>query len=118
MPLVAWTRDVRGKPHPLEHSNLIVGDVQLPPLVLVGGACRIVMVVVVPPLAEGQQRQQHVVLARVGGVELPGAPHVVDRVDGEGDVPVGHRAPAEGHREPLDPPQVDFCIVGSPFDIS
>lgn len=78
---VAGRNHLRGQPEFLEQLDLIVGDVDFPPTMLVGGARWIVMVVVVPPFAHGQDRDEPVVPAVIVGLVVRVAEEMGQRVD-------------------------------------
>src|ERR1700736_3540465 len=65
----------------------VVGDVDFPPEKTLAGGGHEVMVVVVPAFAEGQQRQEPVVLAGVVGFVAARTEQMGERIDGKRVVP-------------------------------
>src|SRR6266699_5751136 len=73
----------------------VVGDVDLPPKESLARRGHEVMMIVVPAFAEGEQREEPVVAAGVGGLVAARAKEVRERIDGESVMPQKHRAQAE-----------------------
>ena len=72
--------------NPAQGTEDGVSDVQLPPEETLVGRTLVMMVVVVPALAQGDQRQPEVVAALIDrGIPTP-AEEMAERVDGEGAV--------------------------------
>ncbi len=67
-----------------ERHQHVPGQVDLPPQEALAGGPWVEVVVVVPSLTEGQQRQHSVVARPVWGVVGPASPEVGHAVDGEG----------------------------------
>ena len=57
------------QPDARERGQHVVADIDLPPREPLPHGSRVVVVVVVPPLTEGQQRDERVVAAVVGRLE-------------------------------------------------
>src|SRR5690606_30966436 len=79
---------------PGEHGEDIVGDVDLPPVEALALRGEAAMMVVVPALAERDDRQQKVVPAGIGRVEPSAADRMRQRIDGERAV-IEHRGADE-----------------------
>ena len=84
-----------------EEPKAMPGGVDLPPPEPLAGRGRIAVMVVVPPLAQGNGGEQRVVAAVVGGVVAPAPPAVGERVDAEGRVIEQHRRDREPPHEHL-----------------
>src|SRR5258706_7919163 len=72
---------------PREELQAVVGEIDLPPIKTLAGGGHEVVMIVVPAFAEGDQGEQPVVLAGVGGREAALAKDVGERIDGERAVP-------------------------------
>ncbi len=87
-------------PEPREQPQHVVGHVDLPPAEALPGRARVVVMVVVPPLAGRGERQPEAVARVVAGRVAPAPEEVRQRVDRERAVPDQHRgdeeAPDEG----------------------
>src|SRR5688572_20914726 len=70
-----------------EHAQHVVREVDLPPAEALPGRRLVVVMVVVPALAHGEEGDEEVVAAIVGGRVAARADEVRQRVDGEGAVP-------------------------------
>jgi cobalt-zinc-cadmium resistance protein CzcA len=86
--------------HRRERPQHVVGDVELPPVKPLPRRAHVVVMVVVPPLTEGDKRDPPAVARRVARVEAPLPGHVRQRVHEEGDVPAQHRAQAKPDEQP------------------
>jgi len=69
-----------------QQSQDIVRDVQLPPEEALIDGRGIIMMIVMPALAHGQQSQQQTIAAGVGSFITPLSKHVAQRVNNEGAV--------------------------------
>src|SRR5262249_38898683 len=78
---------VRSQPAHLQATDEQIRHIDLVPAVAVRGAARLMVVVVVPALAEGQQGQPPAVAAVVRRGVVPIAAAVAEQVDSEGEVP-------------------------------
>ena len=78
-------------PEPGHHLEQVIGDVDFPPVEALARRARVVVVIVVPALAERDQREEPVVAARVAGLVALLAEHVRQRVDGVRAVRAQHR---------------------------
>jgi hypothetical protein len=83
------------KAEPRQHRQGVEGEVQFPPIKTLPRAGHVIVVVVVPTLAEGDQREQPAILAGVFGRETALAEKVRERIDGEGSVPEQYGAKEE-----------------------
>ena len=83
------------QPDPRQGAQHIVGHVAFPPAKPLPHRRLVGVMIVVPALAQGQQRQQPVVARLIAGDVAPPADQVGQRVDAECRVPQRHRAPAE-----------------------
>ncbi len=94
--------DVPDEPEPLEDADHPPRQVDLKPVEAVprGGGERVV--VVVPALAEDEERDQPVVAGLVAGAVVLTPEHVADRVHAEGRVLVGEDADEAAPDEPFD----------------
>ncbi len=70
-----------------ENPQEIVAEVDLPPEEALARAALVVMVIVVPSFAHGDEREKPVVARIVGRLVAPLADYVRKRVDGERAVP-------------------------------
>ena len=98
---------IRGEADHLQHPDLIVRDVELPPPVLIRSAHGIMMMVVVPSFAHGEQCDEPVVAAVIIGLVVRISEQMRERVDRPGDVPDSdgpdENPPDEKARAELDP---------------
>ena len=78
-----------------ERLEGVVADVDLVPAKALAGGALVMVVVVVPPLAEGEQRQPQVVARLVARHVAPAPRQVGQRVDRKGRVPQRDRGPEE-----------------------
>ena|ERR1700730_4689818 len=95
-------RDLAQVPYdaePREHFQGVVGDVHFPPEKSLASGSHKVVMVIVPAFAEGQQGEEPVVLAGVGGLIATRAEQMRKRIDGEGVVPQEDGAQAESPDE-------------------
>ena len=74
--MTLWSFDVLGQTELLKHPDLPPRHVHLPPAMLVGGARRIMMMIVVPTFPDSQQRHQPVVSAFIRGLVVGITEHV------------------------------------------
>jgi len=77
----------------------VISDVDFPPEEALAGGGHEVMMIVVPAFTEGEQGEEPIVAAGVGGFIAARAEKVGERVDGEGVVPEQHGAQAEAPDE-------------------
>jgi len=93
---------------PGEELQAVVGEIDLPPIKTLAGGGHEVVMIVVPAFAEGDEREQPVVLAGVVCRETAVAENVRKRIDGERAVPeedgAQEKAPDE-QRPGTDEPQ-------------
>ena len=105
--------DLAGEAEPFQQLDQVIGRVDLPPPVLVRGAGLIVVVVVVPTLADGNQADQPVIAAVIVGLVIAVAEQVRKRIDRPGYVPDDHGtqedAPDQEAQAELQPGR---CIAG------
>src|SRR3546814_5478497 len=76
-----WSSDVCSSD--LEAAQHVIGDIDLPPLEALTRRGHVVVMVVVPALAERQQREQPVVAGIVTGQVALATEHMHQRVDAE-----------------------------------
>ena len=88
---------------PGEEFQDVEGDVNLPPEEALACGGHVVVVVIVPAFAEGDQGKDETILAGVGGEVAARAEEVRERIDGEGAVPEHHGAEAEAPEEESPP---------------
>src|SRR5579871_1915477 len=74
------------QPHPCQQADQVVARIDLPPAETLVGTALIIVVVVVPALAQCDQGHEEVVAAGIGGRIAPTPPQVTDRVHCEGRV--------------------------------
>src|ERR1043165_996972 len=78
-----------------EGAEAVVGDIDFPPVEALARRGLVVMVVVVPALAEGEEGEREVVARVVVVLVAARAPEMGQRVDGERAVPAQHLGDAE-----------------------
>ena len=117
---------LRSRTTPMAFSSLErdPADVELVPGEAVTGGDRVGVVVVVPALAEGQERDPPAVARVVARREAAAAPHVGRRVhqprrvqaedDAEEDAPEHHRPAADGEQDEAEQRQRDVVIAVEP----
>lgn len=81
--LLARFADIPDQTDKTQHADDVVTDIDFPPLESLAGAALIVMVVVVPALAQGQDRGPPVVLALVRGRIAATAPEMTGGINQE-----------------------------------
>src|SRR5688500_8094838 len=86
---------------PGHHLQAVVGDVDLPPVEALARGARIVVMVVVPGLAERDQRKQPVVAAGIARAIALVAEHMAQGIDGVGAVVAQHGRDEEAPYEHL-----------------
>jgi len=84
---------------PGEYFQGVEGDVDLPPVEALAGTGHVVVVVVVPSLAKGDEGEEPVVFARVRGRKAALAEEVGERIDGKRTVPEENGAQEEAPGE-------------------
>lgn len=80
-------RDLFDVPHQTERAEEadgVVGDVDFPPEEALAGSALIVVVIVVPPLAQGENREREAIFRLVAGYVARLADPVHKRIDREG----------------------------------
>lgn len=92
--------DFPGKAEAFHEEDGVVGEVDFVPLHAVGGGALLMVVIVVPALAEGDESDPPVVLGAVGGVEIAIAPGVGGGVHEPGGVVDEYDAEDAGPEEP------------------
>ena len=90
------------EPEPREHFEGVVRDVDLPPVEALALRARVSVVVVMPSLAKGDDREEEAVLAVVARLEASLSEHVSEGVNAEGAVVEERCADAESPREHLE----------------
>jgi hypothetical protein len=88
-----------------------VGDINLPPVEPLTLGARIAVVVVVPPFAEGDDREEEAVLAVVARLEASLTEYMREGVDAECSVIEERCADAESPREHLKRTSAEFRVV-------
>src|SRR5262249_11141878 len=88
VPVVAL--DIGGQAQGGQREDGQIGDIQLPPAVAVRGRALVGVVVVVPALAVGDERNEPVVAAVLSGVVRLVSEQVAEGVHAPGDVPDQH----------------------------
>src|SRR5438128_2096023 len=78
-----------------EGFERVIGDVNFPPEETLADASHVVMMIVVPALAEGHEGEEPIVAAGVGSVVEARTEKMRERIDGEGVVPEKRGAQAE-----------------------
>jgi len=77
----------------------VIGNVDFPPVEALARGSHEVVMVVVPTLAESDEREEPIVFAGVGGREAALAEDVRERIDGEGTVPEKNGAEEEAPKK-------------------
>src|SRR5258708_29389435 len=85
--LVGDAAEFADEAEPGEDFQGVKGEIDFPPIKTLAGRGHEVVMIVVPAFAEGDQGEQPVVLAGVGGPETGSSENVRERIDGEGAVP-------------------------------
>jgi len=86
---------IPNQPAPRKHLQRVIRDVDLPPVKTLSRRSHKVMVVVVPPFAQRQKRQQPVVAARVRCLVAPSPKQMRERIDSGRIMPNQHGAKTE-----------------------
>ena len=100
---------------PGEEFEAVVGEIDLPPVKTLAGGGHEVVVIVVPAFAEGNEGQEPIIFAGVGGGKAALAEDVRERIDGEGTVPQEDGAEEEApdkQRPGADEPERDAQCDG------
>src|SRR5271163_820938 len=97
--MCGYLAQIPHQPAPRKQFQRVISDVDLPPIKSLARRSHKVMVVVVPPLAQGQQREQPVVAARVRCLVAPRTEKMRKRIDRKRVVPDQHGAQAKPPNE-------------------
>jgi hypothetical protein len=89
----------------------VIGDIHLPPFQSLTRAGHVLMMVVMPAFAEGDQREQKIVSAVVFGFESPGSPEVSEGIYRERAMPEHNSGQHESPHEDL---EATDCIHRGP----
>src|ERR1700739_1311060 len=93
------------EPEPREKTEGVEGDVDFPPIETLASAGHVVVVIVVPAFAKGDESEKPIVFAGVGGGKTALAENVRKRIDGEGAMPEKNGTQAETPSE--EPPAAE-----------